>query len=880
VPVLFALTLFVSATLLFMVQPMVGRKILPLLGGSPAAWNTCMVFFQALLLGGYWYAHKVTSKLSTKSQFAVHVGVVLAALAALAGAALISPDGSPIAVLKSLAPQGSSYPMFGVLALLGVAVGIPFFVVSTSAPLLQRWFAHTKHPSAKDPYFLYAASNAGSLISLLGYPILVEPSLGLANQGWVWAAGFVLLFILTAACGKAMLTWAGDPTKQAATPEPEPTAARKLRWMLLAFVPSSLMLGVTFHMTTDIASIPLLWVIPLALYLLTFIIAFARLPEWFRPVLGNVSPVFTLLLVFVMTSGLSSEILSPFFSICLHLTTYFLTALLMHSELAHDRPGTAHLTNYFLWISLGGMLGGIFNALLAPVLFPDNYEYRIAIVVGAMLIPRLDDDPAPATTKTWVFDAVVPVAMAGLMVGLTWINGHAWFYDACNWTAKQVTGLVSGVGLEGQIARKTVAQLVVYALPAMLCFAFIDRPVRFGLCVAAILFVQFLRTEQSHLVESRRSFFGILRVNESEEVPEYRMLNMRLLFPLSKDPALDAVAAEAVRERYLNLVHGTTLHGTQATTTWRYPVSDDLPAVIHATPFGLPWQALGLAGATLAFDMRQEPLTYYHRTGPVGEAFAEAYRRDPTGPIAMVGLGSGSVACYAQRGQHFTFFEIDPTVVKIVDKPPTADPKDSARQFTYLAAARARGANLDIVLGDARLKLEEMTDRKFNLLLVDAFSSDSIPVHLLTKEAVELYMNRLTDHGLLAIHISNKFVKLEPVVAEIAAELNLAARVYSDNDQTAPGKSTSHWVVLARTEADLGPLGASYMIARLENPYPLTAAAGGLVFYDFKAKWQPLTRIDGVRLWTDQYADVLQVMMLKEVQAIRRFFGQSTPVKD
>jgi hypothetical protein len=655
--------------------------------------------------------------------------------------------------------------------------------------------------------------------------------------------------------------------------------------MMLAFVPSSLMLGVTFHMTTDIASIPLLWVIPLALYLLTFIIAFARLPQWFRPVLANVSPVFTLLLVFVMTSGLSSEILSPFFSIVLHLTTYFFTALLMHSELAHDRPGTAHLTNYFLWISVGGMLGGIFNALLAPVLFPDSYEYRIAIVVGAMLIPRLDgDDPAPATVRTWFFDAFVPIAMMALMAALTWINGHDWFDQTCRWIAKQVTSLVSGVGLEGQIARKTVAQLIVYALPAMLCFAFIDRPIRFGLCVAAILLVQVIRAEQSHVVESRRSFFGILRVTESTEVPEFRMMNVRLLFPLrtdkEEDNERDRVAADAVREKYLSLVHGTTLHGTQATTTWRYPVYNDLPAVIHATPFGLPWFALGAAGGTLAFDMRQEPLTYYHRTGPVGEAFAEAYRRDPDGPIAMVGLGSGSVACYAQPGQNFTFFEIDPTVVKIVDKPPAVDPRQAARQFTYLAEARARGANLDIILGDARLRLEELADKKYSLLLVDAFSSDSIPVHLLTKEAVQLYMNRLKDHGLLAIHISNKFVKLEPVVAEIAAELNLAGRVFSDNDQSAPGKSTSHWVVLARTEADLGPIGAYHTIAKLENPFPLTAAAGGAIFAHYNTHWQPLTRINGVRLWTDQYADVLQVMMLKEVQSLRRLFGMSTPVKE
>ncbi len=834
-----------------MVQPMVGRKILPLLGGSPAAWNTCMVFFQALLLGGYWYAHKITSKLAPKTQFAVHIGIVFFALAALGVASAVSPDGSPIAVIKALAPQGSSYPMVGVLALLGVAVGIPFFVVSTSAPLLQRWFASTGHAASKDPYFLYAASNAGSLISLLGYPILIEPSLGLANQAWVWAVGFIGLFGLTFACGRAMTKRAEGPSKNTNPREPDLPLSRKLKWMLLAFVPSSLMLGVTFHMTTDIASIPLLWVIPLALYLLTFIIAFARLPRWFRPVLGNVSPVLTLLLVFVIVSGISSEYLTPFVSILLHLTTYFFTALLMHSELAHDRPAPQHLTNYFLWISVGGMLGGVFNGLIAPVIFSDSYEYRIAIVIGAMLIPKLEESTSEATTRTWFFDVLIPISMVALVAGLTWVGEKEDFLSGCHWIAKQLTELIKTFGLEGRIATRTVAVLVTYAIPAMLCFAFIDRPVRFGLCVAAIFLVQIVRQEQSNVVESHRSFFGILRVTESEE------------------------------KRYLTLVHGTTLHGTQATQTWKLPFDEF--CLIPAAPLGTGWPTLAVTGSMLSFDFRQEPLTYYHRTGPVGEAFEEAYRRNPGGPVAMVGLGTGSVACYAQPGQSFTFFEIDPTVVRIVDKPKPADAKQAARQFTYLAEARARGAKLEIVLGDARLKLEEMTDRKFSLLLVDAFSSDSIPIHLLTKEAVQLYRDHLTEHGLLAIHISNKYVKLEPVVAKIAEELQMPARVFSDSDDNYPGKSTSHWVVLARTGADLGAIGAAHTISMPENPYPVTAALGGAAFAEYQkyfAHWRPLQVIPDVKLWTDQYADVLQVMMLKEVQSVRRFFGMSTPVKD
>jgi hypothetical protein len=291
-----------------------------------------------------------------------------------------------------------------------------------------------------------------------------------------------------------------------------------------------------------------------------------------------------------------------------------------------------------------------------------------------------------------------------------------------------------------------------------------------------------------------------------------------------------------------------------------------------------PWAALAVDGAYASFDMRQEPLTYYHRTGPVGEAFAEAYRRRPGAPVGMIGLGTGSVACYAQKGQHFTFFEIDPTVVDIVGRPRHPDPKEATRHFTYLADARARGADLEIILGDARLKLEELTDRKFALLLVDAFSSDSIPVHLLTKEAVELYMNRLEDHGLLAVHISNKFVRLEPVVAAIAAELKLEGRIFSDTDSN-PGKTSSHWIVLARSIEDLGP---QMSIAPAENGEnsPFAALAGNVAWRTLLTNWTTLKSTPGIKLWTDQYADVMQVSMLKEIQAIRRFFGQPDPFQE
>ncbi len=897
-PVLFAATLFVSATLLFMVQPMVGKMILPLLGGSPAAWNTCMVFFQALLLLGYLYAHHLTSKSTPARQATVHLAVLGGAVAWMAAASMLSPSGTPVAVFKTLAPQGQSYPMFGVMALLAVAIGLPFLVVSTSAPLLQKWFAYTGHPSAKDPYFLYAASNAGSLISLLGYPLVIEPSLTLAEQAWVWAGGFVLLLGLVFVCGRFASSPLRPVTRKKPTPTVKPgqppvadttapTILQKLRWLGLAFVPSSLMLGVTFHMTTDIASVPLLWVIPLALYLLTFIIAFGRTPSWFRPVLANLSPVLTLLLVFGLTSRIFSESLTPFTALTIHLVVYFFTALLMHGELAHERPDPQHLTEYFLWISMGGVLGGIFNALIAPVFFREAYEYPIAIAIGCLLIPTLDDgeepEPEPVGWRRWrpyLLDVLIPVALLCLVSWLTLLPERAdWFVSACNWVSEKITAALQFCGLSVVVSDVTIQKLVVYALPCVLSFFFIDRPLRFGLCVAAVLGVGYVRAAQAEsTVLSARSFFGILRVENYGE--RQGLLRFEGIDP---DDGQMKHFARPYDFWFYRLMHGTTLHGLQATESTTYPVVDDLKMLGTMSP----WDAFLVRGAQTAWDFRQEPLTYYHRTGPVGTIFHRFRAVDPKGDYAMVGLGSGTIAAYALPGQKLTFYEIDPTVIGLVEHPRVMNPekvtqgeKPQTGPFTYLHDARARGATIELVLGDARLKLEEHTDRRYGLLLVDAFSSDSIPIHLLTREALELYKNRLTEHGLLALHISNRYIDLEPVVGQLAKETGLIARVFRDDDQTPPGKARSAWVVLAKTEADLGD---EVMGVEADSRYGAVAGGLGYDIFDnpqrdfFVFPWKKLHMLKNLRPWTDDYSDVLAVMQMKEIQRIRRFFGLPTP---
>jgi len=872
VPALFAATIFVSATLLFMVQPMVGKRILPLLGGSPAAWNTCMVFFQTLLLLGYLYTHTVTSRLEPRRQTRLHLVVLGTALAWLLGMSLLAPDHSPVAVFRSLAPTGESYPIVGVLLLLAVAIGLPFLVVSTSAPLLQKWFTFTGHESAKDPYFLYAASNTGSLISLLGYPIFIEPQLTLVQQAWLWTGGFAVLVVLVGCCASAANNPLRPPPRQAATvldTGPAPTWVDRLRWLGYAFVPSSLMLGVTFHMTTDIASVPLLWVIPLALYLLTFIIAYAKLPGWFRPLIGNLSPVLSLLLVFVLTSGAMANF--PFYSLLIHLVVYFFTALLMHSELARARPNPKYLTEYFLWISVGGMLGGVFNALIAPMVFRLDYEYPIAIALGCMLVPALTESARAPTLLArrlgLTLDVAIPLLMVGLVLGLFAVaEKTTWFAPAVAWSAEAITSTASRLGLRYVMARETLVLLPLYALPCMLCFFFIDRPARFGLCVAAVLGTTLYRNNDIGSAEhSVRSYFGIMKI-EKYEVP------YRPFFVPFTDPA-EPVNEDGTPKIFLNmhaqpfrkLLHGTTLHGVQAVGTWTVPLRDDLQRLAA----GDPWGVLAVAGMQQAFDFSQEPLTYYHRTGPVGAIVHRLRQLDPLGHIGMVGLGTGSVSCYARPGQELTYYEIDRHVVEMMER---------GEYFTYVNDAKRRGATVNIVLGDARLKLETTADR-YGLLLIDAFSSDSIPIHLLTKQSMELYKSRLTERGLLALHISNRYIDLEPVVARLAADTGFKCRVFSDNEEDPSGKTRSSWVLLAKTDADLGD---DVTGVAADDRYGAVAGGWGWNLYDnpsglYEHPWRKLPVLPEVDAWTDDYSDVLRVINMPEIRWVRRTLGLPVP---
>lgn len=734
---LYSVTIFLSATLLFLVQPMFAKMVLPMLGGTPAVWNTCMVFFQAMLLAGYAYAHATCRLLGVRKQAMLHSILLVLPLAVL-----------PIAVAEGWNPPTEGNPTGWLLLLLAVSVGLPFFVVSTSNPLLQQWFAGTGHPAAKDPYFLYAASNAGSMLSLLAYPILLEPQLTLETQSTYWAYGYGALIVAILGCASLLWKNSQGPQEQmtlatdaesAAGPRFELSAqvgfGRRMRWIALSFVPSSLMLGVTTYLTSDVASVPLFWIVPLALYLLTFILVFASRPpikhEWVVAAL----PWFVLpiaLSMFSLDIGLAMMILVPL--------TFFVLAMACHGELARDRPSTKYLTEFYLWMSVGGVLGGIFNALLAPVLFNSVAEYPIAIALACMLCGK--PQSKPSTPRDRLFDLALPAALFALLMVLS-----RTFLQTTNPSLQ--------------------AKLGVFLIPALLCFSFKDRPVRFGLGIAAILFAGQMTTSLQHKVLfAERSFFGIHRVL------------------MDKD------------ETFHELQHGTTFHGRQS----------------------------------LADERRCVPASYYHPTGPFGDVFRKIGGDPEVKAISIVGLGAGGMMAFSQPGQKFTYYEIDPTVRKIAEDP---------ELFGYLKGC-AKGT-YEIVMGDGRHRLKEAPEGSYHLMMFDAFSSDSIPIHLVTREAMEMYLTKLAPGGVIAVHISNRYMDLEPVLAALAEELNLVCYIRSDRDelteeQRREGKAFARVVVMARSMDDLRGLEA-------------------------EQGWQPAQKWDGVPVWTDNFSNILEIML-------------------
>jgi hypothetical protein len=726
-----ALALFISAGLLFVVQPMFAKMVLPLLGSAPSVWISCMVFFQAVLLAGYAYAHLTTAWLGARRQAALHCGLLLLPLFFL-----------PIGIPNGWSPPVHENPVFWLLLLLSVSVGLPFFVISASAPILQSWFAAMGHASSKDPYFLYAASNGGSLVGLLSYPFLLEPNLRVIHQSQAWAAGYGLLLAVMLGC--AVILWrsssvqvsesrSNDPSSGSGQ---KPIASDRLWWVALSFAPSSLLLGVTTFLTTDISPIPLLWVIPLALYLLTFILVFSRKPLLTHAAMVKALPILALPFFIILVFELKRPL---WFLVSLHLVVFFVAAMVCHGELAKRRPPAEYLTEFYLWMSLGGVLGGLFNALAAPVLFKTVVEYPLALVLACSLRPSRSGRRTQTLNAS--LDIGIPVVVALLI--------------ASGFFALEAAGMQS----------VSLRMGMVMAISALLCFTQREAPIRCGLAMATMFLTASILygSGGGRVLHTERSFFGIHRV----------ML----------DP----------EEKFRLLFHGSTIHGVQKLD----------PAA------------------------RLEPVSYYHEGSPISQVFAELRRGDARPPIAVVGLGAGTLACLGQSGQAFTFYEIDPAVERIAR---------NSSYFTFLQECRGKPK---VVLGDARLTLTTAPNHEYGLIVIDAFSSDSIPLHLLTREALRLYLDKLADRGILAFHISNRYLDLRPVLSSLASDAGL---VYLDREQVEirssaykSGKTGSRWAVMARTPEDLNTLSRET----------------GWVSRNGSARW----------LWSDDFSNVLDVVL-------------------
>ena len=762
---LYALTLFAGATLLFVMQPMVGKMILPLLGGTPAVWSTCMVFFQTALLGGYAYAHASAARLRPARQALMHLVVLAVPLAVL-----------PLAVNPRVLRGGEANPVLDVLTLLSVSVGLPFLVVSATAPLLQQWFTRTGHPAARDPYFLYAASNLGSMLALLGYPTLVEPRLPLQGPSWLtqttlWSVGYGILAVLTALCALT-LWWKPARAGIASRDDADDAAAgpglgwrRRLHWIALAFVPSSLLLGATTYVTTDLAAVPLLWVLPLAIYLLTFILAFGRWPRVLHRLVVAMTLPFVLVVIFLMVSAMPERI---WVTVLWHFGLLFVIALACHGALALDRPAPRHLTEFYLLISVGGVLGGLFNALLAPLIFSSLIEYPLVMVLACVLLRAGRGDAGlglgpGARRAAGLVLLVAALALVLYSESATLRVDFAFLARVLQWSSARV-----GEWLDP--TERTLNKALIYAPPLLLAAALLRRrPLHLGVALAAVLVVAgFVDARNNDQIRESRSFFGVLRISRD------------------RDP-----------KGYTELRHGTTLHGRQS----------------------------------LEPSRRAEPLSYYPRKGPIGQLFAELDHRPGALRMAVIGLGTGTLAAYARPGDRVTFYEIDRLVRDVAFDP---------RYFTYAADARDRAATLRMELGDARIRLDavrrERPQERYDVILVDAFSSDAIPVHLLTREALRLYFAMLDPRGILALHISNRYLRLEPVVANLAEDGGYARLLQHGDTGDVRGGVEASWVLLARRRDDFGELASD-------------------------SRWTvaPLDPEPAVGTWTDDFHNLLSV---------------------
>ena len=726
--VIYTAAIFVSALLLFSVQPLFTKMVLPRLGGSPAVWSVAMVFFQSLLLGGYAYAHYLMQLKSRVIPVVVHLALLIAALLTL-----------PLSIASGWGIPPSSGYAFWLLGLFVVSIGLPFFALAANNPLLQAWFVRTGHPAAPDPYFLYASSNIGSFLALLSYPVLLEPMFALHTQNLLWTGGYGLLIALIAGCGLLLLRSPATAAVDGLAPESDAPAlewVQRGRWIFLAAVPSGLLIAVTAHISTDVAAAPLLWVLPLSLYLLTWVLVFQSRPLLPHAWMLRLQPLAIMGGVVLLAIGGEQNLLMTLGG---HLLCFFIIAMSCHGELARTRPAAKYLTGFYVALSFGGMVGGLFAGLIAPFTFSWVAEYPILLALAALCRPPGDRLSGRWGLVYWVLVAAIAVAL----IAPSYNPGE--LFDRLETQRDYVVGAVA-----------IIATILV-------TFASLGRWKYAAATALALVLTRVYPLDQGR-VDTVRSFFGVHKI---------------------------VVTANG---QYHVLMHGTTIHGAE-----RF-LNDD--------------------GTTVSG--RPEPISYYHKDGGIGRAIS-AIRARKGAPlrVAVIGLGAGTLTCSAEPGEQWKFFEIDQSMV------------DTARDPKYFTYVQNCAPGLAPVMGDARLTFAREPDGVYDLIIVDAYSSDVIPVHLATKEAMAIYKAKLAPQGAVVMHVSNRHLDLASVAVGIAAANGLKSWHYDeDSNRDSEYIFPTDVVVSAREEADVGKLASSDL-------------------------WEETAADENQRVWTDDYSNIL-----------------------
>ncbi len=883
-PLLFAVTLFVSAFLLFLVQPMIAQMILPLLGGTPAVWNTCMVFFQAALLAGYAYTHSATTYMPVKKQTLLHACLLVVPFAFFV---------MPFAI-GDWTPATEANPVWSVLFVLLTTVGLPFFVVATSAPLLQRWFGSTGHASAKDPYFLYGASNLGSMLALLSYPFLFQPAFELPTMAQdldVCLHGADCPGVDLRASGLVGSSHGaiGDGRHRAETGTlaSSPGAAERDPPADQATLEVGADRGGGPHRhanpqpPTDLAQaaaldLPGCGALELdarpydlhdnrhrgdPIFLdravgTLFAFVHSRLCAWPVPwtavphrLLVYAQPAVLLGLgVFFMAGWWNTG--DTFWQAAPHLAAFFICTMVCHGELAKDRPDARHLTEFYLCMSIGGVAGGVFNALIAPVVFTQAIEYFLVLLVVLFLRPqthfwhwvRRRPEPADDHSLVEYFLDIGYAACLGLLAyALLKVSLNKNFvssgYDFTGWLRERF--YVGAFGMAWSSAAswaRWTELLLIEGIPVGICLAFAGRPVRIGLAVIGLFAVNYfmLFYGDGGFIYQNRSFFSVQRMR------------------LDKDS--DESSEQARLGTYHVLMHGGIDHGRQNL--------DPGPAA----------QAAMKAAGIPYFDpdnKRDQPISYFFPTNPLGQVFMKFRNMDSKPPFAVVGLGTGTMASYARTGQTMDIYEIDAAVLHLSEPPDGSEP-----YFHYLQDAKKRGVNLKVILGDGRLKIKDAPPKYYQIILLDAFSSDAIPVHLMTKEAIALYLSKLKDDGVLIFNITNRYVRLAPVLADLAKEFDMVCLEQGDGtDRRIPEKFGTDWFIMfprpkngdkmagkaasvvggfAPAPVDFAALGGVGAAAILDNNVPFTQRIDA-------SRWN-VPEPSGMPVWTDHYQNMIPMI--------------------